>query len=447
MPDTDLDRAIEQLQRMRSPRSESRAWYEITNAADKKRTAKIRIYDEIGWWGTSARTFAQELDDLDVDEIDLRLNSPGGNAWDGLAIYNSLRAHPATVTVTVDGMAASAASYIAMAGDKVLMNRGSQMMIHDASGIVIGNASDMEKYAIALNKLSDSIASVYAARAGGSTAEWRDVMREEAWYKADEAVAAGLADEVVNDTGSDSEATARAPFDLTAYAYAYAGRDAAPAPRIPHRPQSQAPDPAPITAAEAARRIHAASTKTPDASSAAGSPNNPEGAAEMQFTDEERTALRARFNLSADAGDDAIKAALLAPPPTNPPAANPPKADGNPAPMPTAAPPGTMLVSDSVWQELQNQLMTLAAFVDQTKRNERDSVIDQAIRDGKFTPAQKPHFQALWDANPDGTRAVIDSMQRNTAFAVEAVGYANGEGDDFEREYQALVGNMAGRRR
>jgi hypothetical protein len=113
--------------------------------------------------------------------------------------------------------------------------------------------------------------------------------------------------------------------------------------------------------------------------------------------------------------------------------------------MPTAAPPGTMLVSDSVWQQMQDQLKALASFVDQTKRNERDSVIDQAIRDGKFTPAQKPQFQALWDANPDGTRAVIDSMQRNSAFAVEAVGYANGDGDDFEREYQALVGNT-GRR-
>jgi ATP-dependent protease ClpP protease subunit len=442
MPDTELDRAIEQLQRMRSPRSDDRAWYEITNAAGNKRKAKVRIYDAIGWYGTNARTFAEELDGLDVDEIDLRLNSPGGNAWDGMAIYNSLRAHPASVTVTVDGIAASAASYIAMAGDKVYMNRGSQMMIHDASGIVIGNASDMEKAFTSLNKMSDSIASIYAARAGGTVAEWRDAMREETWYMADEAVDAGLADKLVDDTGSDAQATARAPFDLTAYAYAYAGRDAAPAPKISPRPQVQSPAPAPISAAEAARRIHAASTQS--TASPAGATTTKKGAASM-----DSAKLREALGLAPDASDDEVKTAAVAALSLTaaPPAVTPPKADDNPAPMPTAAPPGTMLVSDSVWQQMQDQLRSLAAFVDQTKRNERDMVIDQAIRDGKFTPAQKPHFQALWDANPDGTRAVIDSMQRNSAFAVEAVGYANGEGDDFEREYQALVGNVPGRRR
>src|SRR5690349_7203571 len=110
----ELDDIIEQLRGMRARRDDhSREWYSI-NAKAGTRKAELRIYDEIGWWGTRARTFAQELAGLDVDEIALYLNSPGGDAWDGLAIYNSLRRHKAQVHVTVDAIAASAASVIAM---------------------------------------------------------------------------------------------------------------------------------------------------------------------------------------------------------------------------------------------------------------------------------------------------------------------------------------------
>lgn len=212
-----------------APREPGADWCRVEakapTAEQAETVAEVHIYDEIGYWGTNAKDFAQQLAELDVDRIQLRINSPGGNAWDGVAIMNTLRRHRARVEVTVDGIAASAASLIAMAGDHITMNRSSQMMIHDTSGMAWGNAATMRETADLLDKLSDSYADSYAKRAGGSRSAWRDVMRAETWYTAEEAVLAGLADEW--DGSADSAAAAS--FDLSRFSYA--GRLAAPAPR------------------------------------------------------------------------------------------------------------------------------------------------------------------------------------------------------------------------
>ena len=188
--------------------------------------ADITLYGTIGadLWGDgiSASDLARQIADLDVDELNVYVNSPGGAAWDGLAIMNALRRHKAKVTVTVDALAASAASVIAMAGDRIVMNRGSELMIHDASGWCIGNAKAMAETAQVLSKLSDSYAAAYAARAGGNTEDWRARMRAETWYTAEEAVLAGLADEWVD------APPAEARFDMSGFRYR--GRAAAPTP-------------------------------------------------------------------------------------------------------------------------------------------------------------------------------------------------------------------------
>lgn len=199
-------------------------------------TAEMLVYDEIGFWGVTARDVTAALAEVTAPNITVRINSPGGDVFDGIAIFNSLRGHPAAVNVVVDGIAASAASFIAMAGDRITMNDASQMMIHDASGMCMGNAADMEQMRDLLDRLSDTIAGIYTARAGGTTPEWRDRMRAETWFDASEAVAAGLADEADTDT-EPAEAVAR--FDLTCFAFA--GRAAAPAPVLP------TPEPDPVS--------------------------------------------------------------------------------------------------------------------------------------------------------------------------------------------------------
>lgn len=165
-------------------------------------TTTIHLYDEVGFWGISADTFVRDLAAVDTPRVDLHINSPGGDVWDGLAMFNALADHPAEVHVTVDGIAASAASFIAMAGDTVTVNRAAQVMIHDAAGLCLGNAAAMREVAGLLDKASNSIASIYARRAGGTVEAWRGAMRAETWYTGPEAVAAGLAD-----TALDSETT------------------------------------------------------------------------------------------------------------------------------------------------------------------------------------------------------------------------------------------------
>lgn len=197
---------------------------------------EVWLYDEIGFWGVSAEMFCRALAEIDSPEILLRVNSPGGDVFDGTAMYNALVDHPATVTCRIEGLAASAASFIAQAADKVIMGRGAEMMVHDASGLCIGNAADMGEMAAILDRVSDGIAGIYHDRAGGSVKSWRDTMRSEQWYTADEAVGAGLADEVMvapkkrgaEPAAARSDVRPAAGWDLSVFRYP--GREAAPGP-------------------------------------------------------------------------------------------------------------------------------------------------------------------------------------------------------------------------
>ncbi len=191
-------------------RANRRDWYRITGAKGDDE-AEIFIYDEIGYWGMTAQQFVKDLQDVKAARIKLHLNTPGGDVFDGIAIHNALRQHPATVTVQVDSLAASIGSVIAMAGEQIVMAKHSTMMIHDPWGVAMGNADDMQKMAEVLDQLGDTIAGVYVDRAGGSVREWRDRMFEETWYTDQAAVDAGLADEV------EGEAQATNGFDLSVF--------------------------------------------------------------------------------------------------------------------------------------------------------------------------------------------------------------------------------------
>lgn len=174
----------------------SHAWYKITNNTSV--TTDIMIYDEIGYWGITAQDFVSELKGITSQNISLHLNSPGGEVFDGIAIYQALKSHAANVTITVDSLAASIASVIAMAGDKVVMAKNAQMMIHDGQSMCAGNAADMRYMVEQLDRASNNIASIYADRAGKGTQHWRSLMEAETWFDAESAVESGLADEVQN---------------------------------------------------------------------------------------------------------------------------------------------------------------------------------------------------------------------------------------------------------
>lgn len=180
------------------------SWFKLTNAAgDDDETATLYIYDEImpEWmaeWlgGVSAEGLIAQLNEVTAKTINVRINSPGGSLFEGITIYNTLISHSAKVNVFVDALAASAASVIAMAGDKITMMTGSQMMIHDALGIEYGNAADLREFADFLDRQSDNIAAIYAEKTGGAAKDFRNLMLAETWLFPEEAVALGLADEV-----------------------------------------------------------------------------------------------------------------------------------------------------------------------------------------------------------------------------------------------------------
>ena len=145
------------------------SWYAIRARATG---AEVAIYDEIGACGVSAKGFLAELGALpEGTPIDLRLNSPGGSVFDAVAIHNALKRHAGTVTVWIDGVAASAASYVAMAGDEIVMPENAFLMIHDPAGLVMGTAADMRAMAEALDKVGGSLAAGYAAKSGQSIDE------------------------------------------------------------------------------------------------------------------------------------------------------------------------------------------------------------------------------------------------------------------------------------
>jgi ATP-dependent protease ClpP protease subunit len=169
----------------------------------KSDEADVYVYDVIGdpWLGTPATEFVQELRGLDVSRINLHVNSPGGYVDDAIAMFNAIQAHPAEVVAYVEGSADSAASFLVQAADKRVIAKNSRMTIHDGEGLAYGTAAVMREAADRLEEESNNIASIYADRAGGTVAEWRDRMRVGAAnmgtpYRGQEAVDAGLADEV-----------------------------------------------------------------------------------------------------------------------------------------------------------------------------------------------------------------------------------------------------------
>src|SRR5690348_8855388 len=136
----------------------------IENAADK---AEVYLYDIIGDWGVSAGDVVAELRAIGDLPIDLHINSEGGSVFDGLAIYNALRNHSKPVTAYIDALAASAASFIAMAASRIVIAKNASMMIHDAIGFAYGNAADMRALAELLDESSNTIAEIYDDHAGG----------------------------------------------------------------------------------------------------------------------------------------------------------------------------------------------------------------------------------------------------------------------------------------
>lgn len=363
-------------------------WFRIEDKAPGQ-AADVYIFNEIGFFGLTAGDFVDALKTVSAKEIRLHINSPGGEVYDGIAIRNAIKDHPAHVTAFVDGVAASSASFIALAADEVVMNRNSEFMIHEPLGGVIGNAAEVSGMVTDLNRIGDNIASMYADKAGGTAEEWRALMRAETWYTAEEAVSAGLADRVQE---KQAEVTNRFDFSI----FNYAGR-------------AKAPDPQPAT------------PETPAASA--------DGQSEQKEQDSMSdlvSTLRTKLGITDDSADEGtILAALdeaLAEQ-TEPPVQNKVEASAPSDLKKLADSVGAVVVDRGVWEESQRRIQEGVDAARELRNQKRDVLLDSAVQDGRIPPASRQTWVEAYDRDPKGTATVIDSLRKNYVPVVE-MGYA-----------------------
>jgi len=203
----------------KKPQASERPWFTIQAKADSK-SAEVFIFDTIGdglFGGVSAKSFAKELNALEgVTELNVHINSPGGSVFDGVAIYNLLAKHPATVNVQIEGMALSIASIVAMAGDTVTIAENAMFMIHNPWNIVVGDAAELRKTADMMDTVKGQMITTYQHKTGLDEALLSDMMDAETWLTGDEAAAQGFADEV----SAPMAMAACAAFDYAQYKHA-----------------------------------------------------------------------------------------------------------------------------------------------------------------------------------------------------------------------------------
>ncbi|MFJ4168500.1 head maturation protease, ClpP-related [Paenarthrobacter sp. NPDC089714] len=415
---------------MLKPSAASGPWYRM-EASTETDTADLYIYEMIdSWWGVSASRFVRELSELDVSTINLYVNSPGGSVYDGVAIMNALRRHKATVVATVDGLAASAASFIIQAADEVVMGQGSELMIHEAWSFAYGNAETLQKVAGDLDRISGTIAEIYAERAGGTEDEWREAMKAETWYTADEAVTAGLADRVAKIAKKPETEDASNRFDLSIFAHA--GRQNAPAPAVnshrERRPQLSLVNGSALAAA--AHMVEKTIQKPPAEPKDTITPEEKGTgtmSAKLNQGLRERLGIRADTELDEDQLLEALDEAL-----------EEQEAEEAPATAAAAHAPGTVVLDAAQYQELRNAADDGRLARQQQLADERNALVNAAVQDGRIPPARRDHWLNSIEADP-GMADTLASLEPGLV-PVNTVGYTGGVEDstDEARAYDHI---------
>lgn len=389
--------------------NDARDWYRfVTNKATPK-TAEVYIYGDIGetFWGdgVSAAAFIDELNAIDADNLDVRINSPGGSAWDGLTIAEAIIRHPAKTTTWIDGLAASAASIVAVAGDEVVVSKYGQAMLHNARAVVMGTATDMRDVAKQLDALNSRMAMYYADRAsgGGDAAAFARAMERETWYNADEMVEAGLASRIDESAVREEvEAAVASAMTATAEQFRYRGRPAAPAP----------------TATTKENRM----TVKDDLAKRLG--KDPTDVTDEDLMKAAIDALAAGGTPSPDDDDPADQPKPSDEPTTDtdPPADAPPPAKELAG---ATAKDGVVTVDSATFAALQQQAaMGAEAFKNAQAKADND-VVEKAIDEGRIPPSRKNHYLALMAADrTDTTDLLTKRLAPGLAVPLVEMGHA-----------------------
>ncbi|KWX66806.1 head maturation protease, ClpP-related [Mycobacterium sp. NAZ190054] len=396
--------------------AEPRQWYSVQNKADDPKTAQVEIYDDIiPFFGVNAADFRNELKALgdDIETIDLHVHSRGGNVYEAVAIMNTLRQHNAKVVTTVDSIAASAAGFIAVgASDELVVAENAEIMAHLPWVLSIGDANDMRKTADRLDQIGNNIASIFAEKAGGTVEEWLQVLTDETWWSAQEAVDAGIADRVLKAPKRKTAAKSgtKNSFDLSVFNHA--GRDHAPAPRKPQ-----------------------AHNGTPQG-------DEPEAEKGKEPTVALSESALQKLGLDADADDSAIEEAInkLAERPTT--VVN--NAEPSAEDITKAAEKFGLTVMDKdVRDKLVADATAGAEARAQQVREANDAVIAEAVSKGKISPANAKTWRESLDGDGrDQALALLATLPENR-MPVEEIGHGvsseNSPEDKDKTEMFAMV--------
>lgn len=413
---------------MEPPKAKAEFFSAVTapSAVDGDATvATIRMYGPIdswgGYWGISTDDVARVLDSLpaSVAEIVLRINSPGGEVHEAMAILNMFAAHRARFTAVVDGVAASAASFIAASCDETVMSPGSQMFLHSPWSFAGGNASDMRKTAEFLDKLQESMVEVYNAKAGEQ--DWGALLADETWLSAQDAVNLGLADrvDVVPDSGTAATVGVDDEEEVDVVVLTVPNGDDADA-RV----------------RAAAARARAAAPKPPS-STEPGVPNRKENV--MTYGDL-KAGLAKRLGLAeTDASDETLLAALdeslaeQADPNTDEneneveveetPAAEP-VVVAEPVLANASLPEGVVAIDATVLASLQTNAQRGAEARAEQDKARREGIIAAALQTGRITSASAGDWRARLERDEEGFGAVLASLPENIV-PVEEIGHAS----------------------
>lgn len=186
-------------------------WYRIDALSDNE--AEILIYDIIGFPFNDAAEMIRTLSEMKQGKITVRINSPGGDVFDAMAIFNALQSHKSKIVTRIESLAASSASFIALAGKEVQAYQNAMVMIHEPWSYSAGNQYDLREVADILEKISGNMVDIYAQNTNVGKREWRDLMKAETWWTAKEAKEKGFVDTIL-----DGKSVANAAFDLSMFA-------------------------------------------------------------------------------------------------------------------------------------------------------------------------------------------------------------------------------------
>ena len=364
---------------------------------------ELLMYGTVGWEITAAETIAK-LADMTGD-VTVRINSYGGDSFEGVAVKNALRAHAGQVTAIVDGVAASAASVIAVCGaDRVVMRPGAELMIHDAWTFADGNAADLTKVAADLERTSQAMAEMYAEKAGGDAEQWRDMMRAETWFSAQEAVDAGLADAV-----EDGRTAERPVLAKTGPRFAYAGRDGAPKPKILEEEN--------VTfAKEVAKRLGLSADVVDEATLLAALEETlaeqAEGETAKSVEEAEGETVDADEDQAAGAESTSGESAEVEPEP----------AEFAEAPAEGTDEAEVVTLPRDVFEELKAAAAAGAQARETERVNGLDAEVDQWIAEGRAVAANRGAIRKAMHADPETTRRIYANVPKGTIPRAE-IGY------------------------